>query len=189
MNAIALTIPHLNAKGFVELCQVNQDLQLELAATGEIIIMPPTYPWTGKKNFGIAGQLWAWNDRTNLGIGFDSSTGFTLPNGAVKSPDASWISHQRWESLNETQQQEEFSPLAPDFVVELRSSSDSIEKLREKMREYIDNGVRLGWLIEEKTKSVEIYRHGQDLEVLLSPTTLSGEEVLPGFELNLNKVW
>ncbi len=93
MSAIALTIPHLNAKRFVELCQVNQDLQLELAATGEIIIMPPTYPWTGKKNFGIAGQLWAWNDRTNLGIGFDSSTGFTLPNGAVKSPDASWISH------------------------------------------------------------------------------------------------
>ncbi|MDF5726865.1 MAG: Uma2 family endonuclease [Rhizonema sp. PD38] len=152
MNAIALTIPYLNAKRFVELCQVNQDLQLELAATGEVVIMPPTYPWTGKKNFGIAGQLWAWNDRTNLGIGFDSSTGFTLPNGAVKSPDASWISHQRWESLSETQQQEEFSPLAPDFVVELRSSSDSIEKLREKMWEYINNGVRLGWLIDPKTK-------------------------------------
>ncbi len=189
MNAITLTIPRLSAKDFIELCQANQDLQLELTATGEVIIMPPTYPWTGKQNFGLIGQLWTWIDRTGLGLGFDSSTGFTLPNGAVRSPDASWVSNERWEALSETQQKEEFSPLSPDFVVELRSSSDSLKKLREKMQEYIDNGVRLGWLIDSTTKQVEIYRLGQDVEVVESPATLSGEDVLPGFVLDLNKVW
>lgn len=188
MNAISLKIPDLTSDGFFELCQANQDLRLERAATGEVIVMPPTYPWTGKQNFGLTGQLWAWIDQTGLGFGFDSSTGFTLPNGAVKSPDLSWVSNERWEALTETQQKEEFSPLSPDFVVELRSSSDSLKKLQEKMQEYIDNGVRLGWLIDSKTKQVEIYRLGKDVEVL-HPTTLSGEDVLPGFELNLNKVW
>lgn len=189
MNAITLTIPHLSAEGFLELCQANQDLQLERAATGEVIVMPPTFPWTGKQNSSLTGQLWNWNDQTSLGIAFDSSTGFTLPNGAVRSPDATWVSNERWEALTQSQQQEEFSPLSPDFVVELRSSSDSMEKLREKMREYIDNRVRLGWLIDPKTKQVEIYRQGQEVEVLQYPTNLSGEDVLPGFVLNLNKVW
>lgn len=188
MNAITLTIPHLSAEGFLELCQANQDLQLERAATGEVMIMPPTFPWTGKQNSGLNAQLWNWNEQTGLGVAFDSSTGFTLPNGAVKSPDATWVSNERWEALTESQQQEEFSPLSPDFVVELRSSSDSMEKLREKMRECVDNGVRLGWLIDSKTKQVEIYRQGRDVE-MLHPTTLSGEDVLPGFVWNLNKVW
>lgn len=189
MNAITLSIPHLTAEGFLKLCQANQNLQLERSATGEVIVMPPTFPWTGKQNFGIIAQLGAWIERTGLGVGFDSSTGFTLPNGAVRSPDASWVSNERWEALTQSQQQEEFSPLSPDFVVELRSSSDSLEKLREKMREYVDNGIRLGWLIDPKTKQVEIYHLGRDFEVLQSPTTLSGEDVLPGFVLNLNKVW
>ncbi|HEY9650814.1 MAG TPA: Uma2 family endonuclease [Coleofasciculaceae cyanobacterium] len=189
MNAITLTIPRLSAEGFIELCKANQDLQLELTATGEVIIMPPTFSWTGKQNSGLNAQLWNWNDRTGLGIVFDSSTGFTLPNGAVRSPDASWVSNERWKALSETQQKEEFSPVSPDFVVELRSSSDSLNKLREKMQEYIDNGVRLGWLIDSTTKQVEIYRQGQDVEVLESPVTLSGENVLPGFVLDLNKVW
>ncbi|MFE1746444.1 Uma2 family endonuclease [Coleofasciculus sp. H7-2] len=189
MNAITLNIPHLTSEGFVELAQANQDLQLERAATGEVIIMPPTYPWTGKQNSGLNAQLWLWNRQTGLGIVFDSSTGFTLPNGAVKSPDATWVSNERWETLTSSQQQEQFSPLSPDFVVELRSSSDSLEKVRAKMREYIDNGVRLGWLIDPKTKQVEIYRPGQDVEVLQSPTTVSGFDVLPGFELDLNQVW
>lgn len=188
MNAIALTIPHLTAEGFFELCQANQDLQMERAATGEVIVMPPTFPWTGKQNSGLNAQLWNWNDQMGLGIVFDSSTGFTLPNGAVRSPDATWVSNQRWEALTESQQQEEFSPLSPDFVVELCSSSDSLEKLREKMREYVNNDIRLGWLIDPKTKQVEIYRLGRSVEVL-HPTTLSGEDVLPGFVLNLNKVW
>ncbi len=189
MDTITLTIPRLTPESFLELCQANRDLQLERSATGEVIIMPPTFPWTGKQNFGLIGQLWAWIDRTGLGYGFDSSTGFTLPNGAVRSPDASWVSNERWEALSETQQKEEFSPLSPDFVVELRSSSDSLKKLREKMQEYIDNRVRLGWLIDTTNKQVEIYHLGHDVEVLQSPTTLSGEDVLPGFVLDLNKVW
>jgi Uma2 family endonuclease len=189
MNTITLNIPHLSAENFVELCQANQDLQLERAATGEVILMAPTYPSTGKRNSGLNAQLWNWNDRTNLGIVFDSSTGFTLPNGAVKSPDVSWVSNQQWDALTETQQQEQFSPIAPDFVVELRSENDSLKKLREKMQEYMDNGVRLGWLIDPKTKTVEIYRLGQDVEILESPITLSGEDVLPEFELNLSKIW
>ncbi|GAX44762.1 hypothetical protein NIES4075_57810 [Tolypothrix sp. NIES-4075] len=189
MNAITLNIPNLGAEQFKELCQANQDLQLERAATGEVIIMPPTYPWTGKKNFSLIGQLAVWIEKTGLGIGFDSSTGFTLPNGAVYSPDASWVSNEKWEALTQIQQEEEFSPLAPDFVVELRSSSDSLKKLREKMQEYISNGVRLGWLLDPKNKTVEIFRLGKEVEILESPTTVSGEDVLPGFELNLNKLW
>jgi Uma2 family endonuclease len=189
MNAITLTIPRLSAKDFIELCQANQDLRLEMTATGEVIIMPPTFSWTGKQNSGLNAQLWNWNDRTSLGIVFDSSTGFTLPNSAIRSPDASWVSNERWEALSETQQKEEFSPLSPDFVVELRSSSDSLKKLREKMQEYMDNGVCLGWLIDATTKQVEIYRRGQDVEVVESPAMLSGEDVLPGFVLDLNKVW
>ncbi len=188
-EAITLTIPHLTSEGFLELCKANQDLQLERTATGEVIIMPPTFPWTGKQNSGLNAQVWNWNDRTSLGIVFDSSAGFTLPNGAVRSPDVSWVSKERWEALTEIQQKEEFSPLSPDFVVELRSSSDSLKKLREKMQEYIDNGVRLGWLIDSTTKQVRIYRPRQDVEVLESPATLSGEDVLPGFVLDLNKVW
>ncbi|MEW5856544.1 MAG: Uma2 family endonuclease [Cyanobacteriota bacterium] len=188
MNAITLTIPHLTHEGFVELAQANQDLRMERAATGEVIVMPPTYPWTGKQNSGLNAQLWLWNRQTGLGITFDSSTGFTLPNGAVKSPDASWVSNKRWGVLTE-EEQREFSHLSPDFVIELRSESDSLKKLREKMQEYIDNGVRLGWLIDPKTKQVEIYRPGQNVEVLEFPVTLFGEDVLPGFVLDLNQVW
>jgi Uma2 family endonuclease len=188
MNAITLTIPHLTAEGFMELCQANEDLQLERAATGEVILMPPTTPWTGKRNGDLYGELWLWNRQTGLGVTFESSTGFTLPNGAVKSPDASWVSNERWEALT-AEEQQEFSKLCPDFVVELRSLSDSLQKLREKMQEYVDNGIRLGWLIDPKKKQVEIYRPGRDVEVLQSPTTLSGEDVLPGFVLELNQVW
>lgn len=188
-NPITLNIPHLTAQDFAELCQANQELRLERAASGEVIIMPPTFPWTGKQNFGLIGQLWAWSDRTGWGIGFDSSTGFTMPNGAVISPDASWVSKQRWEALTLSQQQEEFSPLVPDFIVELRSSSDTMKKLRDKMQDYIANGVRLGWLIDSQNKRVEIYRPMQNVQVLDSPANLSGEDVLPEFVLDLNKVW
>lgn len=189
MNEIALKIPRLTLTEFVELCRVNQNLRLEMTATGEVIIMPPTYSWTGKQNSGLTAQLWNWNDRTNSGIVFDSSTGFTLPNGAVRSPDAAWVSTAQWENLTDEQKHEEFSPLAPAFVVELRSISDSIEKLREKMQEYLNNGVLLGWLLDSKTKRVEIYRSGEAVEQLEAPTALSGETILPGFVLNLQKVW
>ncbi|MGB3207304.1 MAG: Uma2 family endonuclease [Crinalium sp.] len=189
MNTFTITIPKITPEQFLEICQANQDLRLELTASGDVIIMPPTHPWTGKQNFGLITQLGIWVERTGLGIGFDSSTGFTLPNGAVRSPDASWIDTQRWDSLTETQKTSEFSPIAPDFVIELRSSSDSIKTLREKMQEYIDNGVRLAWLIDPQTKQVEIYRKNQQVEILNSPDTVSGEDVLPGFVLNLNKIW
>ena len=189
MNSIALNIPKLDAEGFKQLCLANEDLQLERASTGEVIIMSPTYPWTGKKNSSITALLWLWNDNTDLGISFDSSTGFTLPNGAVYSPDASWVNNEKWDGLTQQQREEEFSPLAPDFVVELRSSSDSLKKLQKKMAEYIENGVRLGWLIDPKNKKVEIYRQGKEIEILESPETASGEDVLPGFELDLNKIW
>ncbi len=143
----------------------------------------------GKKNFSLIYQLASWIEKTGLGIGFDSSTGFTLPNGAVYSPDASWVSNDKWDGLTQQQREEEFSPFAPDFVVELRSSSDSLKKLQKKMAEYIENGVRLGWLIDPKNKTIEIYRQGKEVEILESPETVSAEDVLPGFELNLNKIW
>lgn len=188
MNAITITIPHLTDEIFLEFCEANRDLRIERTAAGEIIVMPPTTPWTGKRNFDLIGQLWLWNRQTRLGIAFDSSTGFTLPNGAVRSPDATWVSNERWEAVTVAEQQT-FSHLSPDFVVELRSLSDSFSELQEKMQEYINNGVRLGWLIDPKTRRVEIYKPGQDVQVLNSPTTLSGEDVLPGFVLDLTLVW
>lgn len=189
MNSIALNIPELDAEGFKQLCLANKNLRLERASTGEVIIMLLRYPFTSSQNSAITGQLGVWIEKTGLGIGFDSSTGFTLPNGAVYSPDASWVSNEKWDGLTQQQREEEFSPLAPDFVVELRSSSDSLKKLQKKMVEYIENGVRLGWLIDPKNKKVEIYRQGKEVEILESPETVPGKDVLPGFELNLNKIW
>lgn len=179
----------VTTKEFIELCEAHRDLRLERAASGEVIILPPTFSGTGKQNSGLVAQLWNWNDKTGAGIVFDSSTGFTLPNGAIVSPDASWIAKARWDALTQNQQVAEFSPLAPDFVVELRSFSDTLKKLREKMLEYINNGVCLGWLLDSSTKSAEIYRLGQNVEVINIPNTLNGEDVLPGFVLDLNKVW
>ena len=188
MNSITLKIAKLTAKEFVQLCEDNRDLRMEREATGEIIIMPPTTPWTGQKNFDLSGQLWLWNRQTSLGIAFDSSTAFTLPNGAVRSPDASWVSSDRWHNLS-IEEQQTFCQLAPDFVIELRSLSDSLTELRSKMQEYINNGVRLGWLIDPKNKTVEIYQLGQEVVVLNSPATVSGGDILPGFVLDLSTIW
>ena len=182
---LTLTVTH---DQFLELCVVNEDLQLERTATGELIIMPPTGSITGNRNSDIEGQLWLWNRQTKLGKTFNSSTGFHLPNGADRSPDAAWVRQDRWDALT-IEQQEGFAPLCTDFVVELRSKNDNMEPLRAKMREYMDNQARLGWLIDRKNKKVEIYRQGQDVEVLDNPTTLSGEDVLPGFVLDLTEVW
>ncbi|MDZ8260446.1 Uma2 family endonuclease [Nostoc sp. ChiQUE01b] len=184
-STLTLTLTH---EQFIELALANRDLQLERTATGELIVMPPTGSDTGKRNFDIAGQLWLWNRQTKLGVAFDSSTGFYLPNGSDRSPDAVWIRQDRWDALS-TEQQETFAPICPDFVLELRSKNDSIEKLRAKMREYIDNGVRLGWLIDRKNKQVEIYRPNQDVEILNHPANLSGEDVLLEFVLDLTEVW
>jgi len=173
---------------FQELAIVNRDLKLERTATGELIVMPPTGSDTGNRNLDIEGQLWLWNRQTKLGKAFNSSTGFHLPNGADRSPDASWVKLERWEALT-PQQREGFAPICPDFVVELRSRSDSMDTLRAKMEEYKQNGATLGWLIDRKNRKVEIYRQNQDVEILDNPATLSGENLLPGFVLDLTEVW
>ncbi len=186
-----ITIPQtfkVTDEQFQQIAAVNRDLRLERTATGELIVMSPTGSETGNRNLDISGQLWLWNRQTKLGVAFNSSSGFKLPNGADRSPDASWVKLERWQTLT-PKEQEGFAPLCPDFAVELRSKSDNMEPLREKMREYIANGARLGWLIDRKNKKVEIYRQSQDVEILNNPSTLSGEDVLPGFVLDLTDVW
>ncbi len=178
----------LTDEQFFQLCQANRDLRFERAATGELIIMPPTGGETGNRNAGLTAQLWFWNDKSRLGIVFDSSTCFKLPNGADRSPDAAWIKLERWHTLT-PEQKEKFPPICPDFVIELLSPSDSLKVAQEKMREYRDNGAKLGFLINRKSRQVEIYRIGKEVEVLESPVSLSGEDVLPGFVLNLETIW
>ncbi|MEH2458405.1 Uma2 family endonuclease [Nostoc sp.] len=177
----------LTDEQFFQMCQKNRDYQFERTASGELLIMPPTGSDTGRRNVKITTQLDIWNSESNLGEVFDSSTGFTLPNGAERSPDASWVKIERWNALT-PEQQEKFAPICPDFVVELRSRSDSLKELQEKMQEYIENGTQLGWLIDRKNKRVEIYRPGKNVEILDNPTSLSGENVLPGFVLDLRQI-
>ena len=178
----------LTDEQFFQLCQVNENLRFERTATGELIIMSPAGGETGNRNGRLTQQLFNWADTNNLGIAFDSSTGFKLPNGADRSPDAAWLKLKRWETLT-SDQKEKFIPLCPDFVIELLSPSDTLKVAQEKMKEYRENGTILGLLINRKSKQVEIYRQGQEVEVLKSPTTLSGEDVLPGFVLNLEPIW
>jgi Uma2 family endonuclease len=174
---------------FFAFCQVNRDLRIERNQFGEISIMSPTGSETGSRNFSIAGQLYVWAEKDGTGIGFDSSTGFKLSTGAERSPDISWISQTRWNQLS-VEQQNRFAPICPDFVVELRSPSDNLKPLQEKMEEYMrEPGVQLGWLIDRKNRRVYIYRPGVVIECLDSPATVSGEPVLPGFILNMSKVW
>ncbi|GAX44924.1 hypothetical protein NIES4075_59430 [Tolypothrix sp. NIES-4075] len=174
---------------FAALAAANRDLRLERTAQGELIVNPPTGWETGRRNRSLTGQLDRWyEEHVDLGEAFDSSTGFILPNGATRSPDASWVSGERWQALT-AEQKGTFANICPDFVVELRSSSDRLGSLQAKMREYIDNGAVLGWLIDPQQRRVEIYRPGLAVEVLENPTELSGEAVLPGFVLNLRRVW
>ncbi len=180
---------YVTQEQFVALAIANQDLQLERTAQGELIVNPPTGWETGKRNSSITGQLDRWDEKNeNLGQVFDSSTAFILPNGATRSPDASWISQARWDALT-PEEKGTFANICPDFVVELRSGSDSLKPLQDKMQEYMDNGAKLGWLIDPQNRQVEIYLPRVKIEVLANPTELSGEEVLPGFVLNLRRVW
>ncbi|WP_019502578.1 Uma2 family endonuclease [Pseudanabaena sp. PCC 6802] len=172
---------------FLLLAIQNPDLRLERMSTGELVIMPPTGGDTGERNSDVNGQLWYWNQQTKLGKVYDSSTGFRLPNGATRSPDAAWITVGRWQALL-PEQRKKFLPLCPDFAVEIRSESDRLDTIQAKMLEYLANGLRLGWLIDSKTKIVEVYRHDRPVEVLNSPTKLSGEDVLPGFMLDLSQI-
>lgn len=190
MSAITLTLKSLldlTDDAFHELCRSNPDVKFERTATGELIVMSPTGGESGHRNANITIDLGIWNRQTQLGLSFDSSTGFKLPNGAERSPDASWVRLDRWLALS-PEQQRQFPPLAPDFVVELRSASDDLDTLQAKMQEYMSNGVRLGWLINPQDRQVEIYRSGQPVEVLQSPSNLSGESVLPGFILDLSRI-
>lgn len=164
-STLTLTVTH---EQLVQLALANRDLQLERTATGELIVMSPTGGTIGNKNSDIEGQLWFWNRQTKLGKTFNSSMGFRLPNGASRSPDAAWVCQDRWDTLTK-EQQDGFAPLCPDFVLELRSKNDNMEPLRAKMREYLENGACLGWLIDRKNKKVEIYIPGRDVEVLDNP--------------------
>jgi Uma2 family endonuclease len=161
---------------FYQLCQDNENWQLERTAQGELIIMPPVGGLSGNRESNLIGELWLWNRQTKLGKVFSSSTIFTLPNGSKRSPDVAWVKSDRWESLT-LEEQEKFPPLCPDFVIELRSRTDSLSQLQEKMQEYLNSGLQLGWLINPQEQQVEIYRPNQAIEIGQLPAILSGEKV------------
>jgi Uma2 family endonuclease len=191
MTAITVNlnpIIHLTDNQFYQLCRENPEVKFERNTKGEILIMSPTGGETGKRNFEIGIDFGIWNRQTKLGVCFDSSTCFKLPNGANRSPDVAWIKKDRWDTLT-PEEQEKFPPIAPDFVLELMSPSDSLQETRAKMQEYMNNGVKLGWLINRKMGQVEIYRLGKPVEILDLPQELSGEDVLPGFILNMEIIW
>lgn len=173
---------------FYEFCQANHDLRIERSASGEVIIMPPAFSDTGNRNLKIAQQLANWADQDGTGEAFDSSSGFTLPNGATRSPDAAWIRLERWNALTE-EEKASFAPICPDFVVELKSSSDTLSRLQAKMAEYLENGATLGFLIDRKQRQVHVYRPNQEPEILESPDAVSGDPELPGFQLQMAKIW
>ncbi|CAD5910769.1 Uma2 family endonuclease [Planktothrix agardhii] len=169
---------------FYQLCQDNENWQLERTVKGELVIMPPVGGVSGNRESDLNADLVIWNRQTQLGKVFSSSTIFRLPNGGDRSPDVAWVAKERWELLT-AEEQEKFPPICPDFVMELRSRTDSLTQLQAKMQEYLNSGLRLGWLINPQEQQVEIYRPNQALEIVKLPTTLSGENVLPEFILNL----
>ena len=173
---------------FFEFCRQNSDLRIEQTAQGEWIIMPPTGGETGSRNSEVSRQLGNWARRDDVGVAFDSSTGFVLPNGAKRSPDASWVLRSRLAALT-AEQKKKFLPLCPDFVVELRSPSDALVGTQDKMAEYQDNGARLGWLVDAAERRVHVYRPGAAPDVLDAPLSVSGDTELAGFVLDLARVW
>ncbi len=185
---VDLSTLKLTDEQFYQLCVTNPEQPLELTATGVLIVMSPVGGESGRRELKLGGQLLNWNEATGLGEAFSSSTIFKLPLGSQRSPDAAWVERDRWDALT-LDEQEKFPPLAPDFIIELRSRTDSLLDLQKKMAEYRANGVRLGWLINPQAQQVEIYRLGREVEVLQSPTSLSGEDVLPGFTLDLTRIW
>lgn len=173
---------------FYLLCQANPDLRIERSATGELIIMPPTGGDGDARSLSVGAQLWIWNEQSQLGIAFDSSTGFRLPNGADRSPDAAWVAKDRWDKLS-PEQRRQFPPLCPDFVIEVRSASDDLKPIQNKMNEYITNGAKLGWLIDPSNRCIEVYEPDEEVEILYNPTYISADPILPKFRLNLSRVW
>ncbi len=183
-----LTSLRLTEAEFEQLCRDNPELRLELTSTGGLIVMPPAGSKTGQRNSNLNRQVGVWAHKDGTGLAFDSSTGFTLPNRAIRSPDASWVRRDAWNALSEAEQ-ERFAPLCPDFVIELRSSSDSLRTLKQKMQEYLDNGTRLAWLIDPHDRSVYIYRSGKEVESLKDAETISADPILRGFVLQLAELW
>jgi Uma2 family endonuclease len=181
-------IEKLGEDGFFEFCMLNKDLRIELTSAGDLIIMSPTGGKTGIRNFELTGSFWAWRKKDGTGQGFDSSTLFTLPNGAKRSPDVAWVRNERWEQLSE-KEREQFPPICPDFVVELRSPLDSLRTLKKKMQEYVENGAQLGWLIDPFEKKVYVYRPQSAVECLDNPEKISGDPLLPGFTLDVQSLW
>jgi len=178
----------LTRNQFLEFCRINDDLRIERTSEGVIEIMPPAFWDTGDRNAELTTQVRVWAKQEGSGVAVDSSAGYELPNGATRSPDASWVDRARLAALRPEDKQS-FLPLCPDFVVELRSSSDRLKKLKEKMEEYIANGAKLGWLIDPIERKVYVYRPDSEVEVLENPSTVSGDPVLPGFTLDLTKIW
>ncbi len=191
-NAVILHFAPLMKKltdeDFYDFCQLNPDLRIECTAEGDLIIMPPTGAETGGRNFALIGLFYAWAIADETGKGFDSSTIFKLPNGAHRSPDLSWVKLSRWDALTDNERRG-FAPLCPDFVIELRSHTDSLPMLQEKMNEYIANGAQLGWLINPFEKKVYVYRPGAQVECLDDPETVAGDPLLKGFTLTLVEIW
>jgi Uma2 family endonuclease len=185
---VDLTSLHLTAAQFEQICRDNPDLRLELTSTGGLIVMPPAGSKTGKRNFNLTGQFMLWVEKDGTGVGFDSSAGFTLPDGAVLSPDVSWVRREKWDALTEDEQ-ERFAPLCPDFVIELRSRWNTLKAQQDKMQEYLNNGTQLAWFIDPRNRCIYIYRQGEEVEVLTDAATVSADPILPGFELQLTELW
>jgi Uma2 family endonuclease len=171
-----------------ELCQLNRDWRIEYTAQGELIVMPPTGGEASNRNAELTYQVQAWTRRDQAGVAFDSSGGFKLPNGATRSPDAAWVRRSRLAGLTREQKQK-FLPLCPDFVIELRSPTDNLQAVLDKMQEYLDNGAQLGWLLDPVTRRVHVYVPQRSPEILEAPSTVSADPLLPGFVLDLQKIW
>ncbi len=191
MTALTLdlsSITRLTDEQFEQLCRDNRDMRLERTATGELVAMVPASSDSGRLNLNLSAQLWIWNQNAQTGVVFDSSAGFTLPNSAIRAPDAAWIRQERWDQLS-PEQKRKFAPICPDFLLELLSPSDTLTEIQNKMVEYRDNGAELGWLIDPETCRVEIYRPQRPVEILNAPTSLDGDPLLPGCVLDLTSIW
>lgn len=182
------SVVEMTDEQFYQLCRANPDVKFERNSRGNLLIMSPTGGETGRSNAELTADFVIWNRQTQLGEVFDSSTCFKLPTGSDRSPDVAWVRRDRWDALT-SDQKKRFPPIAPDFVLELLSPTDSLRETQAKMQEYINSGVRLAWLLDPETKRVEIYRPDRAVEILESPAALLGEAVLPGFSLSLETIW
>ena len=178
----------ISDRALEQLCRENPDLRFETDRYGKLIVMSPTGSQSGKRNSSLLAQVWNWNNQSKLGEVFDSSTGFKLSNSATRSPDVSWITIERWNSLSDKQKRG-FAPIDPDFIIELMSPTDDLSTTQQKMNEYMNCGVKLGWLINPDEKKVEIYRSNKDKETLNNPSSLSGEDILPGLTVDLTNIF